>query len=76
MLSGSLTPDRTSLIAMKNEVEMPPFATTAQFRGRKNIDYSLKEANDQRLGNAGELAVLSNEKEDLVKAGRADLAKE
>jgi hypothetical protein len=48
--------------------------TTPQFRGRKSPDYSLKEANDRKLGCAAELAVLANEKKRLVDAGRPDLA--
>jgi hypothetical protein len=48
--------------------------TTSQFRVRKNVDYSVKDANDRRLGNAGELAVLAEEKKFLAAIGRADLA--
>ena len=48
--------------------------TTSQFRSRKNVDYSVKDADDRRLGNAGELAVLAEEKKFLETIGRADLA--
>jgi hypothetical protein len=48
--------------------------STPQFKGKKNADYSIKDALDKKLGNDGELAVLAQEKEYLISIGRSDLA--
>jgi hypothetical protein len=48
--------------------------STPQFKGKKNADYSVKDALDKKLGNAGELAVLEQEIKHLVSIGRSDLA--
>jgi hypothetical protein len=58
----------------------PPTAAAAfgearsQFSSRKHIDYSAIEADDRKLGNAGELSVLKMERRRLVSIGRSDLA--
>ena len=62
------------------EVQKPPKKLVAgqktfQFRAQKNPDYSLKDERDRKLGEAGELAVLEREKNELILLGRADLAK-
>jgi len=36
--------------------------STPQFKGKKNADYSVKDALDKKLGSAGELAILDQEK--------------
>ena len=61
--------------------EVPPPAqskhsgqNTPQFKGKKNADYSVKDALDKKLGNAGELAILDQERKYLIGVGRSDLA--
>jgi hypothetical protein len=47
---------------------------THQFRGQKKPDYSVKDEKDRKLGEAGEMAVLDRERQQLVELNRADLA--
>jgi hypothetical protein len=48
--------------------------STPQFKAKKIADRSVKDALDQKLGNAGELAVLAQEIKYLIGIGRPDLA--
>jgi hypothetical protein len=48
--------------------------TTSTFRTNKNIDYSLRDARNKKLGILGELIVLEYEKQKLLNQGREDLA--
>ena len=48
---------------------------TSKFRATKIADRSVKDANDRKLGSAGELAVIAKEIEFLKSIGRPDLAK-
>jgi hypothetical protein len=48
--------------------------STPQFKGKKKADYSVQDALDKKLGNAGELSVLAQEKKYLISIGRSDLA--
>lgn len=47
---------------------------TSKFRARKVKDYSLIDARNKKLGDAGELLVLEFERKELIKSGREDLA--
>lgn len=48
--------------------------STSKFRARKVKDYSLIDARNKKLGDAGELLVLKFERNELIKNGRKDLA--
>jgi hypothetical protein len=48
--------------------------STSKFRARKVKDYSLIDARNKKLGDAGELLVLEFERKELIKNGRKDLA--
>jgi hypothetical protein len=48
--------------------------STSQFRVRKNVDYSMLDAKNKRLGLAGELLILGYEKQRLNSEGREDLS--
>lgn len=49
-------------------------ATTSKFRARKVKDYSLIDAQNRKLGLAGELLVLEFERQHLINNGCSDLA--
>jgi hypothetical protein len=77
--SGKSTP--LSGLTLNELIEVEPPASsgafgqpTSKFRTTKIADRSVKDANDRKLGSAGELAVIAKEIQFLKNIGRSDLA--
>jgi hypothetical protein len=69
--------ERQDSIIELTETSRPTVAArgtpTATFKGKKGRDYGAIDAKNQKLGRAGEIAVITRERHLLAKAGRPDL---
>jgi hypothetical protein len=74
----SVTPEVSNTLIMQSAPQPRPAkgpAASSAPMGKKNPDYAKRDAQNRKLGRAGELLVVAYESARLAQAGRSDLAR-